>query len=78
MEKLLTYLEALSVGFLQPRPPLVVQFDGHGAAARCVLAGPPEELLELLPQGGVLLAGLQVAWVGLQLTWRRKRRRKRG
>lgn len=76
LEKLLTYLVAHPVGFLQPRPPLIVQFDGHGAAARCVLAGPPEELLELPPQGGVLLAGLQVTWASLQLTWRRKRGRK--
>lgn len=60
---------------MKPRPPLIVQFDGHGAAARHILADPPEELLELPPQGGVVLAGLQVTWASLQLNWRRERRR---
>lgn len=73
--KMLTYLLAHPVGFLQPRPPLVVQFDGHGAAARDILADPPEELLELPPQGGVVPAGLLVTRARLQLIWGRKRRR---
>lgn len=52
--------------FLQPHPPLVVQFDGHAAAAGRVLADPAEELLELPSQGGVLLAGLGIAGAALQ------------
>lgn len=67
---LLTYLVARSVRFLQPHPPLIVQFDRHAAAAGRVLAGPAEELLEFPPQGGVLLAGLRVAGAALQPLWR--------
>lgn len=52
-----THLVASTARFLQPRPPLVVELDGHAAAARRLLAKPAEELLELPPQGGVLLAG---------------------
>lgn len=48
-----THLVASAPCFLQPRPPLVVELDGHAAAARRLLAEPAEELLELPPQGGV-------------------------
>lgn len=51
-----THLVASAACFMQPRPPLVVELDGHAAAARRLLAKPAEELLELPPQGGVLLA----------------------
>lgn len=58
--------------FLQPHPPLVVQFDRHAAAARRVLADPAEELLEFPPQGGVLLAGLWITGAALQPLWKRE------
>lgn len=62
--------------FLQPHPPLVVQFDGHAAAAGRVLADPAEELLELPSQGGVLLAGLGIAGAALQPLWATKKKKR--
>lgn len=59
-EILLTYLAACTACFLQPRPPLVVQFDGHAAAAGRLLADPTQELLEFPPQGGVQLTGRRI------------------
>lgn len=65
----LTYLLARFLRFLQPHPPLIVQFHRHAAAAVGVLADPAEELLEFPPQRGVLLAALRVARAALQLLW---------
>lgn len=60
-ERLLTYLVACFVGFLQPHAPLIVQLDAEVGAAVGVLLHPPEELLQLPPQRRVLLASLGVA-----------------
>ncbi len=68
-EILLTYLVARFVRFLQPHPPLIVQFDWHAAAAVRVLADPAEELLEFPPQGGVLLTGFRITRAALQPLW---------
>lgn len=65
----LTYLLARFLRFLQPHPPLIVQFHRHAAAAVGVLADPAEELLEFPPQRGVLLAALRIARAALQLLW---------
>lgn len=59
-EILLTYLAARSACFLQPHPPLVVQLDGHAAAAGRLLTDPTQELLEFPPQGGVQLTGWRI------------------
>lgn len=58
--------------FLQPHPPLVIQFDRHAAAAVGVLADPAEELLEFPPQGGVLLARLRITRAALQTLWEKR------
>lgn len=55
-----THLVASTACFLKPRPPLVVELDRHAAAAQRLFAKPAKELLELPPQGGVLLAGPRV------------------
>lgn len=60
-ERLLTYLVACFVRFLQPHAPLVVQLDAEVGAAVGVLLHPPEKLLQLPPQRRVLLAPLGVA-----------------
>lgn len=82
-EILLTYLVARFMRFLEPHPPLIVQFDGHAAAAIRVFADPAEELLEFSPQSGVLLAGLGFTGAAQQTIWGRQgweegRVRKRG
>lgn len=64
-----THLVASTARFLQPRPPLVVELDGHATAAWRLLAKPAKELLELPPQGGVLLAGPGVTRAPPQPLW---------
>lgn len=64
-----THLVASTARFLQPRPPLVVELDGHAAAVRRLLAKPAEELLKLPPQGGVLLTGPGVTRAPPQPLW---------
>lgn len=68
----ITYLLPCFLWFLQPHPPLVIQFDWHAAAAGCMLADPADELLEFPPQGGALLSGLGIARATLQPLWERR------
>uniref|UniRef100_A0A8C0FPP1 Uncharacterized protein n=1 Tax=Bubo bubo TaxID=30461 RepID=A0A8C0FPP1_BUBBB len=53
--RLLTYLVACFVRFLQPHAPLVVELDAEVGAAVGVFLHPPEKLLQLPPQRRVLL-----------------------
>lgn len=60
-KRLLTYLVACFVRFLQPHAPLVVELDAEVGAAVGVFLHPPEKLLQLPPQRRVLLPPFGVA-----------------